>query len=131
MNYMGNPRRLKSHPRSSERGYVGLQRLVTPTPSERPPLDICHAFQSQSTSSYSGYGSFITSSSGSHDEDTFEIKRRKLLSKTDWVGLDIFAPINVRSSCRKIKVDLRHTRRKGTEAASVWSIHETCLQFND
>jgi len=72
---------------------------VTPALSERPQLDICRSFQSQSSHSQRATGSVVTSTSsgGSNQstDDTFEVKRRRLLQQEDWVGLDIAAPIKV------------------------------------
>ena len=97
MNYMGNPSRLRSHPRSSQKEYFRRQRLVTPTPSERPRLGICQAFQSRLHSNFlqTGTESVVTNTNSTHGEDTFEVKRRRLLQQKDWLGLDVSAPIKV------------------------------------
>ena len=97
MNYTGNPRRLRSHPRPSQRGIVRRSSLSTPIPSKRPQLDICQPFQERQQKS-SQCGSVADSKSISDETDsidTFETKRRRLLQKQDWLGLDLAAPIKV------------------------------------
>ena len=103
---MGNPRRLASHPRTSGEEYLRRQRLATPTPSERPQLSICQSFQCQSTYSQSVAGSAVTSTSSTHDGNTFEVKRRRLLQQKDWLGLDLSAPIKVSSLGDLFEADL-------------------------
>jgi hypothetical protein len=94
MNYTGNPRRLRSIPRSSQRTLLHRQRLRTPVIPERPQLDICQSFQAQTNHSTTESQSVATSSTGG--SDSFEAKRRRLLQQKDWLGLDLSAPIKVR-----------------------------------
>lgn len=97
MNYTGNPRHLRSHPRSTQKGYFRRQRLKTPSISERPQLDICQGYQEQSTTLSTGShkAKSVTPSVSSDDRDTFHAKRRRLLQQKDWLGLDVSAPIKV------------------------------------
>ena len=94
MNYTGNPRHLRSHPRSSQRDRFRRHRLQTPAISEQPRLDICQGFQEQSTS-HSGSDSKSIATSASGERDSFDAKRRRLLQQRDWLGIDISAPIKV------------------------------------
>src|SRR5271155_4123949 len=99
MNYTGNPRHLRSQPRSSQRDRFRRHRLQTPVISERPQLDVCQEFQEQ-TSTQSGCDSKSIATSASAEYDSFEAKRRRLLQQKDWLGIDVSAPINVSySSC--------------------------------
>src|SRR5271163_2394640 len=97
MNYTGNPRRLRSHPQPSQRGIFRRPSLSTPVPSERLELDICQPSQErQQRSSQCGSATDSKSISDETDSvDTFEAKRRRLLQKQDWLGLDLAAPIKV------------------------------------
>jgi hypothetical protein len=114
MNFTGNPRHLRSHPRprSVSKGYFRRHRAI----SERPQVAICQGFQDQSpdTGSEAKSLSHISRS----DQETFETKRRRLLHQTDWLGLDISVPINVSFLAFAyflITKDIRYTECQGTK----------------
>jgi hypothetical protein len=90
MNYTGNPRHLRSRPRASKL-HPRRQRLNTPAASERPALDICSGFQDRTSQTTSESRSVATSD----DNNTFDAKRRRLLLQSDWLGLEVSAPIKV------------------------------------
>ena len=103
MNYTGNPRHLRGglHSRSSQRV---LRLRHTPAILERPWLDICRTFQKQTecrTARPSGgvaassAVALSTTSSMEDGRDCFQTKRRRLLEQSDWLGLELAAPINV------------------------------------
>jgi hypothetical protein len=96
MNYTGNPRRLRAVRRTSQNEYVQRGRGTLAVSSELPQLDVCQAFQTASSQSHA---SSVTSKSASVDEDTFQVKRRRLLQQADWSGLGVSAGINVSHQC--------------------------------
>ena len=99
MNYTGNPRHLRTRPRSSQKEFLRRRQLGTPAVSERPVLDICHGFQDRTGRTVNEAHSVPPTdlqSVANGDNNTFDAKRRRLLLQQDWLGLDVAAPIKVR-----------------------------------
>jgi hypothetical protein len=110
MNYTGNLRHLRTHPRrrSSQKDYFHHRQHRSNTHfviPGRPQLDVCQDFQEhQSATTTAASATAIPSGSQaknntpsvSHDDtESFQTKRRRLLQQTDWLGLEISAPIKV------------------------------------
>lgn len=117
MNYTGNPRHLRTHPRrrSSQKEYFyRRQRLNTSSAlTGRPQLDICQNFQEQWAPTTAASAAAIllgnqakkTPSVSSNDAESLQVKRRRLLQQKDWLGLEISAPIKVLLLCSAIKIE--------------------------
>ena len=106
MNYTGNPRHLREgqHSRSFRKAPRPRHRRPTPAILERPWLDICGSFQKQTdgstarpTGGVAATSAVVPSTISSMEDatDCFQAKRRRLLEQSDWLGLDLTAPINV------------------------------------
>ena len=110
MNYTGNLRHLRTHPRrrSSQKEWFHhrLQQFNEHFAiGGRPQLDVCQGFQEQQSAVITAASANAipsrsqaksTTPSVSHDDpDSFQAKRRRLLQQTDWLGLEISAPIKV------------------------------------
>jgi len=148
MNYTGNPRHLRGgqHSRPSQKVLRPRHGRHTPKLLERPWLDICGTFQKQTEfrAAHPSGGVAATSavapsttSSMEDGTDCFQTKRRRLLEQSDWLGLELAAPINVSKPLAlsppfygvtkfvNKKKDLRVARSQGTEAKGKWTIHST------
>jgi hypothetical protein len=117
MNYTGNPRHLRTHPRrrSSQKEYFYRRQQFNTSSAlaGRPQLDICQNFQEQWAPTTAASAAAIllgsqakkTPSVSPDDTESLQVKRRRLLQQKDWLGLEISAPIKVLLLCSAIKIE--------------------------